>query len=133
MTPPTAVLRRFLGDLLVIDGAKIFAVNVAGAGLAFVSHILFARWLTVESYGIYVFALGWLNILFIAVQAGMNLSMVRFVAEYRANGNTTAIRALLGFSNRVVLGLGLAVVFTRRQRRLPRRGCPMCVAWTTGW
>ncbi len=109
MTPPTAVLRRFLGDLLVIDGAKIFAVNVAGAGLAFVSHILFARWLTVESYGIYVFALGWLNILFIAVQAGMNLSMVRFVAEYRANGNTTAIRALLGFSNRVVLGLGLAV------------------------
>lgn len=101
-----ARLRPLLGDLLVVDGAKIFAVNVAGAGLAFVSHVLFARWLAIESYGIYVFALGWLNILFIAVQAGMNLSMVRFVAEYRTQGNRPAIRALLGFSTGLVLSLG---------------------------
>lgn len=107
--PLAARLRPLLGDLLIVDGAKIFTVNVAGAGLAFVSHVLFARWLAVESYGVYVFALGWLNVLFIAVQAGMNLSMVRFVAEYRAQGNKAAILALLGFSNRLVLLLGIAV------------------------
>ncbi|PIW31006.1 MAG: hypothetical protein COW30_00880 [Rhodospirillales bacterium CG15_BIG_FIL_POST_REV_8_21_14_020_66_15] len=100
-------LRPLLGDLLVVDGARILAVNVAGAGLAFVSHVLFARWLSVGSYGTYVFALGWLNILFIAVQAGLNLAMVRFIAEYRAQGNRAAMQAVIGFSNRVVLTLGL--------------------------
>ena len=119
-------LRPLLRDLLVIDGAKIFAVNVAGAGLAFISHVLFARWMTLESYGVYVFALGWLNILFIAVQAGMNLSMVRFVAEYRAAGNRRAILALLGFSNRVVLCLGLsaAVIGAALVTSLTESGSP---------
>lgn len=105
-----ARLRPFLGDLLVIDGAKIFAVNIAGAGLAFVSHILFARWLSVESYGTYVFALSWLNVLCIAVQAGMNLSVIRLIAEYRANGNRTAMQRLITFSNFVILTLGSATI-----------------------
>ncbi|MEQ8505368.1 MAG: oligosaccharide flippase family protein [Rhodospirillales bacterium] len=95
---------------MVIDGAKIFAVNIAGAGLAFVSHILFARWLSVESYGTYVFALSWLNVLCIAVQAGMNLSVIRLIAEYRANGNRTAMQRLIKVSNFVVLTLGSATI-----------------------
>lgn len=106
MTPGQR-LRPLLGDLLVIDGAKILAVNVIGAGLAFVSHVLFARWLGVASYGTYVFALSWLSILFIALQAGMNLSMVRFIAEYRAQKNQAAMFAVLAYSNKVVIGLGI--------------------------
>jgi O-antigen/teichoic acid export membrane protein len=100
-------LRPLLGDLLLIDGAKIFTLNVAGSGIAFVSHVLFARWLGVDSYGIYVFALGWLNILFIAVQAGMNISTVRFVSEYRASGDRLSIERLTGFSNLIVLCLSV--------------------------
>ncbi|MEQ8229005.1 MAG: oligosaccharide flippase family protein [Rhodospirillales bacterium] len=105
-----ARLRPLLSDLLVIDGAKIFAVNIAGAGLAFVSHILFARWLSLESYGTYVFALSWLNVLCIAVQAGMNLSVIRLIAEYRANGNRTAMQRLITFSNFVILTLGSTTI-----------------------
>lgn len=95
-----------LRETLVIDGAKILVVNVAGAGLAFISHILFARWLSVESYGIYVFALSLFNILFIAIQAGLNLSAVRLIAEYRARGNAAAMAGLVTFSNAAVLILG---------------------------
>lgn len=104
-----SAIRAVTSDLLFVDGAKILAVNVAGAGLAFVSHVLFARWLGVASYGIYVFALSWLNILFIVMQAGLNLSMVRFIAEYRAQGNRAAMTAVVGFSNRVVLILGACI------------------------
>ena len=102
-------IRALTSDLLFVDGAKILAVNVAGAGLAFVSHVLFARWLGVASYGTYVFALSWLSILFILIQAGMNLSMVRFIAEYRAQGNRAAMTAVVGFSNRVILILGACI------------------------
>ncbi len=103
-------IRALTSDLLFVDGAKILAVNVAGAGLAFVSHVLFARWLGVASYGTYVFALSWLSILFILIQAGLNLSMVRFIAEYRAQGNRAAMTAVVGFSNRVVLILGACIM-----------------------
>lgn len=96
-------------DTLVVDGAKILAINVAGAGLAFISHVLFARWLSVASYGNYVYALSWFNILFIIIQAGLNLSMVRLIAEYRAHGNSAAMVGLISFSNAVVLILGGAV------------------------
>ena len=99
-------LRPLLGDILVVDGTRIFAVNVAGAGLAFLSHILFARWLGVGSYGIYVFALSWLNVLLIAQQAGLNVSLVRFAAELNASGDGAALRRLMKFSNAVVTTLG---------------------------
>lgn len=101
-------LRPLLGDLLVLDGLRILAVNVAGAGLAYVTHIFLARWLSVGSYGIYVLALSWLNILFIAVQGGLNVSLVRFVAELRASGQLPLLPRLMAFSNAVVLSLGAA-------------------------
>src|SRR5690606_30698804 len=81
VTSPLGRLRPLMGDLLVTDGLRLLAVNVAGAGLAFLSHILFARWLSVASYGAYVVALSWLNILFILVQAGLNVALIRLVAE----------------------------------------------------
>ena len=108
MTARFGRLRPLMGDLLVVDGLRILAVNVAGAGLAFLSHILFARWLTVASYGAYVVALSWLSILFILVQAGLNVALIRLVAEARGTGGGRAtMTALLRFSNTVVLSLGV--------------------------
>lgn len=106
LRPP---LRGFMNSLLLVDSAKIFAVNLVGAGLAFLTHVLFARWLTVDSYGGYVFALSWLNILLIGVQVGLNVSVVRFIAEYRAHGDLTAIDRLVRFSNGTVALLAVLV------------------------
>lgn len=103
-------LRPLMGDMLVIDGARLLAVNVAGAGLAFLSHILFARWLPVASYGAYVVALSWVNILFILVQAGLNVSLIRLAAEARGTGGgRAALEGLIRFSNAVVLTLAAVV------------------------
>ncbi|MAN79941.1 MAG: hypothetical protein CMM77_08415 [Rhodospirillaceae bacterium] len=104
-----AAFRRLLGNVIVVDGARILTVNVAGAGLAFLSHILFARWLGVASYGNYVYALSWLNVLAVVVQLGLNIAVVRLIAEYRAADSITSIHRLIRFSNRVVLIAGLAV------------------------
>ena len=105
---PISSLYSLLRDVLVVDSAKILAINIAGAALAFLSHVLFARWLGVDSYGVYVLALSILNILFIAQQAGLNLSVIRLVSEHRAAGNGAATRALVRFSNKIILILGVA-------------------------
>ena len=98
----SAIVRRLMDNIVLIDSARILIVNVAGAGLAFLSHILFARWLTVASYGNYVFALSWLNVLAIVVQMGLNIAVVRLIGEYRASGNAAAIRRLAAHSDRVL-------------------------------
>jgi len=100
---------EFLRHTVVSDSGKILVINVAGAGLAFLSHLLFARWMSVESFGVYVYALSWLNVLTVLIQVGLNVAAVRFIAEYRAVGNFSAITRLVGFSTWTVVALGAAV------------------------
>jgi len=87
-------------------------VNAIGMALAYLTHMLFARWLGLGQYGYYVYALAWLNVFTILVQLGMNTSTVRITAELRAQGNHAAIVGLSIFSTRVVtvLGVGLTAI-----------------------
>ncbi len=100
----------FLRHTVVSDSGKILVVNVVGAGLAFVTHLLFARWMSVESFGIYVYSLSWLNVLTVLMQVGLNVAAVRFIAEYRAARNHWAIARLVRFSTWTVIVLGGVVV-----------------------
>ncbi|MBL4613477.1 MAG: oligosaccharide flippase family protein [Magnetovibrio sp.] len=88
----------------------MMVVSAIGVGLAYVTHVLLAQWLGVESYGHYVYALAWLNVLVTLVQVGMNTSTVRLTAELRAAQNHAAILGLSRFSTLVVLAAGCAVV-----------------------
>ena len=106
---------KFLRHTVVSDSGKILVVNVAGAGLAFLSHLLFARWMSVESFGIYVYSLSWLNVLTVLMQAGLNVAAVRFIAEYRATRNHWAIARLVRFSTWTVIVLGSVVAAAARK------------------
>jgi len=85
-------------------------VNAIGMGLAYLMHVLFAKWLGLGQYGYYVYTLAWLNVLTILVQLGMNTSTVRITAELRAQGNHAAIMGLSIFSTRVVVVLGIGLI-----------------------
>lgn len=89
---------------------QVMVISAAGVGLAYVTHVLLARWLGVESYGYYVYALAWLNVLVTLVQMGMNTSTVRLTAELRAADNHGAIHGLSLFSTLAVLAAGAGVI-----------------------
>lgn len=103
-------IRLFLAHGLIQGGMRVMAVNAIGMGLAYASHVLFAKWLGVEHYGYYVYALAWLSVLTIFVQLGLNTSTVRITAELRASNDNGAILGLSIFSTFVVVFVGTAVL-----------------------
>lgn len=85
------------------------AVRIAAGGLLFASQAVFARLLGVESFGIYVLAYAWLNILLIAGRQGFDVATVRYVATYRGQGEWGRLRGFLRFSNGAVAVSSLCV------------------------
>jgi O-antigen/teichoic acid export membrane protein len=75
--------------------------RVAGAGAAFGLHALLARLAGVEQYGTFSYVLAWLAIAVTVACLGLDLSVVRFVAAYRARADWRRLRGLRAWSGRV--------------------------------
>ncbi len=87
----------------------VFVVQIASAGLLLVSHAVFARMMGVESFGIYVLAYAWLNVLLLAGRHGFDVATVRYVASYQGQSEWGLFRGYLRFSRIVVLASSVAV------------------------
>lgn len=93
------------------SSAGILMVKIAGVGLTFSAHMLWARFMGIESYGIYILALAWMNVLLLASRFGFDVSSVRFVAVYSSRGDWGLLRGFLRFSRRLVLSGGVLAAF----------------------
>ena len=96
--------------------AGSFGVKALSNGVLFAAQLLFANYLGVEGFGIYILALAWMNILLLAGRQGFDLATVRFVAGYRAGGNWPELKGFLRASTLIVLAgsitVGLALAAT---------------------
>ncbi len=100
-----------------------FIVKILGAAIAFGLHILLARLLGVTQYGIYIYALTWLNVLAILCLLGFHTSLVRFIAAYKAQEKWGLLRGIVRRSTQFVVifsllisGIGGIVVWFLRSR-----------------
>lgn len=84
-----------IGAVLAKGASGSFAVMVLGSAMAFGTQILLARFLGVAQYGIYIYALTWINVLSLLCQLGMNTSLLRFVAAYNAKREWGLLRGIL--------------------------------------
>jgi len=91
------------GGVLVRGTIGALAVKITGAAVLFGLHVLLARLLGVGEYGIYVYAIAWINILVLTVTLGFHTSLIRFISAYRAKQEWGLMRGLLRYSNLIVL------------------------------
>lgn len=80
--------RKSLGSL---------AIKVATVGLAFVAQLLLARYMGADHYGIYVYALTWLNVLVLVARLGSDGLLTRFAAAYAVEQRWDALKGLIRF------------------------------------
>ncbi len=85
-----------------ISGSVV--AKVSGAGLAFGIQAALARFLGAEQFGIYVLALSWVGLLVVVARLGLDVSVIRFVAQYRLRAEWSLLHGLLRSS---VLAVGL--------------------------
>lgn len=88
-------------------------MKAVGAGLSFGSHVVLARILGAESFGVYVYALNCANIAVLLGTLGFGTASVRFVAEYISQRRWNVLREYLHYSRRVTafLSTGIAALF----------------------
>lgn len=108
---PWRAMERRTPDLAGFLGkaSSTLTLRVAGAGLAFFSQVLLARWMGIEQFGIYAFAWTCALALGILCQMGLGVSATRLVTQYSETGRNQRVRGIVSFSALMVLLTGLAV------------------------
>ena len=98
---PEPGLRLSLGSSLL--------TRIVGAGCAFGLHVLLARLLGADQYGTYSYVLACLGIAVSLACVGLDLSLVRFVAAYRARAAWPELAGVWRWSRRLALSVACAV------------------------
>jgi len=90
-------------------GGVAFAIQVAGAGVAYLQQVLLARLLGASHYGLYTYIYLWAG--FVALLAGLGLpaASLRFVPAYRAAGDAVSVHGFVRTAGRATYASALAV------------------------
>jgi O-antigen/teichoic acid export membrane protein len=100
---------RGLLERLARGAIVALAIQVAGAGLAYLSQVALARWMGISQFGLYAYLLAWTTVLALLAGLGLPISVLRFIPEYRALGDRARLRGLVRMSRRATLLAGLAL------------------------
>jgi O-antigen/teichoic acid export membrane protein len=94
----------------VAGGAVVaFALQVAGAGLAYLTQLFLARWLGAQEFGVYTFTVGWSTIAAVAAGLGLATAVLRFVPLYLRSERLGHLRGLLRLAIACTVGVGAAI------------------------
>lgn len=96
-------------QLLKRGASGAFVVQVAGAGLGILTHLIIARLIGQTEYGVYALMLSWVSILAVVAQVGQDTSVVRFLPTYLRRGEWGKARGLRRGVGFVVLGASTAI------------------------
>lgn len=94
----------------VVRGVSgVFVLRAAGLVLALVAQILWARILGAYQFGLYTYALAWLQVALVVGVFGFDTVMVRFVASYQSEGRWDKVRGLLKIATMRAIAMSLLV------------------------
>lgn len=95
----SALFGGSLRRLIARTSSGSFAIEIGGAGIAFGLHILLARILGVDSYGVYVYVATWMKVAAIGGIMGFRTASIRFVGEYFGNQDWKRLRGFRTYSH----------------------------------
>ena len=110
-----AQLRGRVAELVSGDGEaarsgrsaiEVYAIRVLSAGIAFLSHIILARWLGAHEFGIFTYAWIWVVVIGSVGAIGFDTTVLRFVQEYQTKGALNELRGFLTGGRLISFGIG---------------------------
>ncbi len=124
-------------EAVIAKGASAgFLINLAGTLLTLLTHIVLARLLGPENYGIYVYAFTWVAVLVLLSKVGFDTTFVRYLAQYKSSGEWALFRGILSFGGKYVLAVSIGVlcfaslaVFFLQDRMSPELYWTFLIAW----
>lgn len=99
--------RNSIAARLVLGTSSTAFLKLFNSGAVFVTAVLLGRFLGVEQFGIYAYALSWITLLAVFARAGINTVIVRNIAVYHKENDWSRILGILRFGFLVVTVAGL--------------------------
>jgi O-antigen/teichoic acid export membrane protein len=87
----------------------VFLIRVVAAALAFISNVLFARWMGTFEFGIFVYVWTWVLLIGQALDLGLATAAQRFIPEYRERGMLDLLRGYISRSRWIAVGVAVVV------------------------
>lgn len=84
-----------------------FVVRVGGLVLAFLTHVLLIRWMSLEDYGIFAVVQAWATTIGLFTAVGLPGAALRFLPAYEADGDAAAARGFVVASRLLTLAVGV--------------------------
>ncbi len=103
---------------------RSFGMRIASAGLTFAVVPVCTHTLGTKGFGEYAIAMAWMNILVVVAKMGFDTATLRYVAQYRSQGEAGLLRGFVRTSRlftlaaSIVIGLGFAGVTILLQERM---------------
>ena len=122
-------------DGVGIAALTAFAIRVLSAAIAYLTQVVLARWMGSSEYGIFVWVWVWVLILGGLSSLGMQLSIIRFVPQYRALGQNDLLAGVLRAGRAIpvavaslVMALAIAGVWAFGAAIAPAYRLPLALA-----
>jgi O-antigen/teichoic acid export membrane protein len=71
------------------------SVQIAGIGIAFLLHLVLARTMGIEAYGLYLYAITWTSVLALLARLGLDTAAARFVPALLARNEPALLSGFL--------------------------------------
>jgi O-antigen/teichoic acid export membrane protein len=91
-------------------GFAAFVIYSAGIGLAYFSQLLIARFVEVDAYGMYAYAMAWVTVLAYFSALGFDVSLLRFLPAYEAERAWPLFRGVIQYAERRVVAVSVVVI-----------------------
>jgi len=87
----------------------VFLIRVIAAALAYLSNVLFARWMGTFEFGVFVYVWTWVLLIGQALDLGLSTAAQRFIPEYRERGLLDLLRGYISHSRWIAVGVAIAI------------------------
>jgi len=98
-----------LSGRLARSSIVAFGIHIGGAGLTYCMQLLIARTAGADGFGIYIYVFAWITMLAYLAGLGFDVSLLRFVSAYQAQGDWALLRGVIRYAERWAAITGLAV------------------------
>ena len=88
------------------------AIHIGGAGLTYCAQLLIARSIGAAGFGVYAYVFAWMTMLAYGAALGFDVSMLRFVAAYQAQGAWPLLRGVIQYGERRAAAVGIGICLT---------------------
>ncbi len=107
--PDPAPGGRALAGRVARGGILAFGIHIGGAGLTYCSQMLIARTVGADGFGLYAYVFAWMTLLAYFAALGFDVSLMRFIPAYHAQGAWPMLRGVIQFAQRSAAMVGVAV------------------------